>query len=363
VKVAQHETPALLLDMDVAERNIERMAHYFSSKKANLRPHVKVHKSPFLARKQIAAGAKGITCAKISEAEVMAKSGIDDILIANEIVGEDKMERLAALAKQCHLGVLVDNAENARQISKAASQANSRISLLVELNLGSQVENILDRCGVPPGLPALELARELTKLKNIEFKGLMGYEGSLRKFPDFQSRKEGAEKALRRVIETKDLLEDSGLNVDVVSCGGTMSYNIAGEFPGVTEVQAGSYVFMDTTYLQHGINFEISLTLLTRVVSRPRPDKIIVDAGLKAISADHGLPSVKGRRELELMALNAEHGHIRVTGPSSSLERGDRLELLPSHVDTTVCLHDRYVVTRRGEVEMTLEIPGRGKLE
>jgi D-serine deaminase-like pyridoxal phosphate-dependent protein len=165
------------------------------------------------------------------------------------------------------------------------------------------------------------------------------------------------------VIETKDLLEDSGLNVDVVSCGGTMSYNIAGEFPGVTEVQAGSYVFMDTTYLQHGINFEISLTLLTRVVSRPRPDKIIVDAGLKAISADHGLPSVKGRRELELMALNAEHGHIRVTGPSSSLERGDRLELLPSHVDTTVCLHDRYVVTRRGEVEMTLEIPGRGKLE
>jgi len=349
--------------MDIAERNIRRMADYFSSKKANLRPHVKVHKSPFLARRQIEAGAKGVTCAKISEAEVMAKSGIDDILIANEIVGEDKIGRLAVLAKQCKLGVLVDNAENARQISKVASEANSRISLLVELNLGSQVENILDRCGVPPGLPALELARELTKLKNIEFKGLMGYEGSLRKFPDFQSRKEGAEKALRLVVETKNLLEDSGLNVDVVSCGGTMSHNIAGEFPGVTEVQAGSYVFMDTTYLQHGIDFEISLTLLTRVISRPRPDKIVVDAGLKAISADHGLPKVKEMPELELTALNAEHGHIRVARSSSGLERGDRLELLPSHVDTTVCLHDRYVVTRRGEVETTLEIPGRGKLE
>lgn len=363
MEAVQCDTPALLLDMDLAERNIRRMADYFRGKKAVLRPHVKVHKSPFLAFRQIDAGAKGITCAKISEAEVMARSGINDILIANEIVGDDKLKRLAMLARECQVKVLVDDAGNARQISRFASQAYSKIGVLVELNLGSHMERILDRCGVSPGPPALELAREVAKSRNIEFRGLMGYEGSLRRFPDFQSRKEGAEKALSLVVGTKDLLEDSGLNVDVVSCGGTMSYNIAGEFPGVTEVQAGSYVFMDTTYLQHGIDFEISLTLLARVISKPRPDKIIVDAGLKAISTDHGLPSVKGTSGLELVALNAEHGHIRIAGLGNRLERGDRLELLPSHVDTTVCLHDRYIVTRQGEVEMTLEIPGRGKLE
>ena len=362
MNLLDYDTPALVLDIEVAERNIRRMGEYFRGKKAHLRPHVKVHKSPFLAHKQIAAGAMGITCAKLSEAEVMANSGIDDVLIANEIIGGDKLSRLANLAKSCRVTVLVDDLINAKQMSKIASEMNSKIGVLVELNLGSNLSGILDRCGVLPGQPVVEIAREVAKLKNIEFRGLMGYEGSLRKFTDFESKATAVKNALGRLVESKDLVQDAGLNVGEVSCGGTWSYNIASEIPGVTEIQAGSYVFMDTTYQKNGINFEFALTVLTRVISRPRPEKIVVDAGLKTISADSGLPTVKTMPEVECIGLNAEHGHFKL-GRESNLGVDQRIELLPTHVDTTVCLHDNYVVVRRGDVEMILEIACRGKLQ
>jgi 3-hydroxy-D-aspartate aldolase len=191
----------------------------------------------------------------------------------------------------------------------------------------------------------------------------MAYEGGLRKFPEFSERKAAVERALTRVIETRDMIEDLGLNVEAVSCGGTMSYNITGEFPGVTEVQAGSYVFMDATYQKFGLDFEISLTLLTTVISKPKPEKAIVDAGLKAISADSGLPIVKARPELECIGLNAEHGHVRILRSDVKLRTEDKLELVPTHVDTTVCLHDSYLLTRRDEVEGVLEVACRGKLQ
>jgi D-serine deaminase-like pyridoxal phosphate-dependent protein len=200
-------------------------------------------------------------------------------------------------------------------------------------------------------------------LANVEFRGLMGYEGSLRKFHDRESMKTGALTALSRLVETRDLLEDSGLSVAVVSCGGTMSYNIASEVRGVTEIQAGSYIFMDTTYSKYGIDFDYALTILTGVVSTPRPDKVITDAGLKAISTDHGLPSVKGRPELECTALNSEHGHFQYVKQGNRLKPGDTIEVFPSRADTTVCLHDSYVLARRGEVERSLEIACRGKLQ
>jgi len=363
MKNYQADTPALLLDLDAVDRNIQRMGSYFQGRKACLRPHIKVHKSPFLAHKQIHAGARGITCAKISEAEVMAYSGIDDILIANEVVGDEKLRRLARLAKVCQIQVAVDDFENAKQLSIATSQEDSTIGVLVDVNLSADIDGIIDRCGVPVGVPAVELSRKVAQLRNIEFKGLMGYEGGLRKFPEFAERKVAVEKALGRLVETKDMVEDAGLNVGTVSCGGTRSYNIAGEFPGVTEVQAGSYVFMDATYQKFDLDFELSLTLLTSVVSRPKPDKAIIDAGYKAISADSGLPVVKDRPELECVSLNAEHGHLRIIKPDIDVRQGDRLELVPTHVDTTVFLHDNYVLTRRDENVGLLNIACRGKLQ
>jgi len=363
LKVQECNTPALILDIEAAERNIKRMGEYFRGKKVHLRPHVKVHKSPFLAHKQIAAGAPGITCAKLSEAEVMVNAGIEDILIANEVVGPYKVKRLASLAKECKIRVLVDDIENAKEISKFATAAESKVGVLIEVNLFRNLDGILDRCGVSPGQPAVDLAHKIAGLSGLDFKGLMGYEGSLRKFTTPESRVNAVKEALGPLIETKHQIEKSGLAVEDVSSGGTMSYDLVSRVEGVTEIEAGSYVFMDTTYRKYGIDFEYSLTILTGVVSRPRPQKVIVDAGLKTISAEHGLPPIKGREDMECIGLNAEHGHYRLARPSDIPHPGDRLEMLPTHVDTTVCLHDNYVISRKGEVERTLRIEGRGKLQ
>jgi D-serine deaminase-like pyridoxal phosphate-dependent protein len=166
------------------------------------------------------------------------------------------------------------------------------------------------------------------------------------------------------LVDTKDSVEDSGIAVNEVSCGGTFSYKLASEVHGVTEIEAVGYVLMDTTYQKYGVDFDFAFSVLTRVVSRPRPDKIIVDAGSKTVSVEHGLPSIKGRSDIECIAMNAEHGHCKLLqGHTSTLSVGDKFEMLPSHVDTTVCLHDEYVVMRRGEVEGRLKIEGRGKLQ
>jgi len=365
VSAAEYDTPALMLDMDALERNIKRMADYFRGKKANLRPHVKPHKSPLIAHKQIAAGAKGITCAKLGEAEVMARAGITDILVANEVVGATKLSRLAKLARYCDIIVAVDNVKNAKQISKFAVQEGSTVHVLVDLNLGGEthLEGILDRCGVTPGTPTVALANEIAKLKNVRFKGLMGYEGGLRQFPNFEQKKVAATKALNLLVGTRDLIQDSGLQVDIVSCGGTMSYNIAGEFPGVTEVQAGGYVLMDESYRRAGLGFDIAATVLTSVVSTPRPEKLIVDAGLKAITTDHGLPVVKDSPGLEVIAVNSEHGHIHINEPGIAIEIEDKLELIPAYIDTTVALYNEYVMTRGKEVEDTLDVAARGEIQ
>ena len=363
LKSTEYDTPALLLDMDVAELNIKRMGDYFRGKKVHHRPHVKVHKSPILAHKQIAAGAYGITCAKLTEAEVMANSGIDNILIANQIIGAQKLTRLANLAKRCRIEVLVDDLTNAEEMSKIASDIGSNIHVLVEVNLGASLDGILDRCGVASGNEAVKLAHGISKLTNLRFNGLMGYEGALRKFRDFESRKTAVETALGFLVGIKDQVEDSGLAVDVVSAGGTMSYNLTSQISGVTEIQAGGYVFMDTGYRKAGIDFDFALTVLSSVISRPRPEKAIVDAGFKTISAEHGLPLIKDMVGMECIALNAEHGHLRLDQPSNIPSCGDKLELIPSHVDTTVCLHDNYVMTRGGEVEGILPIEARGKLQ
>jgi 3-hydroxy-D-aspartate aldolase len=362
VNATKYDTPALMLDMDALERNIGRMADYFRGKKAKLRPHVKGHKSPFIAQMQIIAGAAGVTCATMKEAEVMVQSGINDVFIANEILDEEKIQMLAKLARYSSIKVAVDSERNAKQISNAASRRMSKIGILIDVNLGGQTgfEGILDRCGLPPGPSVATLANEVSRMKNLEFKGLMGYEGGLRKFPEYERRKAACERALTLLIETRDLVSDSGLSVDTVSCGGTRSYNIAGEFPGVTEVQAGSYVFMDETYRRFGLGFEIASTVSASVISNPKAHKVITDAGLKAISMDQGLPLVKDKPEWEVTDLNAEHGHIIVKRVDEVIDVGQTVELVPTHIDTTVCLHDSYLLVRDGKFEMRLGVAARG---
>jgi D-serine deaminase-like pyridoxal phosphate-dependent protein len=369
------DTPALVLDLPAMERNITRMAQYFQGKRARLRPHAKVHKCPIIARLQVEAGAIGITCAKISEAEVMAQWGIKDILVANELVGPKKIRRAVELSDLCNLTVAVDNAGNACELSREAEYRGRKLNVLVDINLGGVggpkdlVERcgnrgVLDRCGVFPGKPALELAQEIVKLPGLHFAGLMGYEGGVRGYVDYKSRKEACHAALALVIETKELLEAHGIESETVSAGGTSTYSITGNYPGITEVQPGSYVLMDTPLASmEGIDFEYAVTVLTTVISRPYQEKAILDVGRKGITHEGGMPIVKGIEGARLVMLNLEHGHLILDQEAHGLRLGDKIELLPADVDTVVNLYDKYMVVKDEVLEDQWPIAARGKME
>jgi D-serine deaminase-like pyridoxal phosphate-dependent protein len=352
----QLDTPVLLIDLDVMESNIAKMAEYFRGVDAELRPHTKTHKTPILAHKQIEAGAIGVTCAKLGEAEVMVAGGIKDVLIANEIVTYQKIARLVNLAKHADVMVAVDDPHNVENLSQAAREKGVHLRVLVEVDIG------MKRCGVPPGEPALRLAQKAEKAKGLLFAGLMGYEGHTVTIPDFEERKRRTEESLTRLIETKDLIERNGLEVGIVSGGGTGTYNITGQFPGMTEVQAGSYILMDASYRRVLKDFDCALTVLTTVMSRPTEDRAIADAGMKTVTKDSGLPEVKDVSGLEVFHLSEEHGKLDLSNYDADLKPGDRLELIPSHGCTTINLHDRFYGIRDGRLEAIWDIAGRGKV-
>lgn len=354
------DTPALLIDLDKMEANIRTMAAYFTTVNAMLRPHLKTHKTPIIAHKQIAAGAIGVTCAKLGEAEAVIHAGIRDVLIANQIVGAQKIARLINLAKHSEIMVAVDNAQNVQAISEAASAKDVSVRMLVEVNIG------MDRCGVEPGEPALELAELIRKSPNVNFAGLMGYEGHTVANPDKAERNAAAREAIQILVEAKHYLEKRGVPVSIMSGGGTGTFNITGSIPEMTEVQAGSYVLMDSTYGNVegiGEHFERALSVLATVVSRPSADRIIVDTGLKVLAKEFGIPQPIGVTGVEMTGLSEEHGKMQVSDENVSLNPGDKLEILPTHCCTTVNLHDRYYGIRNGIVESVWEIAARGKAQ
>ena len=350
------DTPALLLDLDLMEQNIARMAEAFRGLSAKLRPHAKTHKTPIIGQKQIAAGAIGITCAKLGEAEVMVEGGIRDVLIANQIVGSQKIRRLVSLAHHADIMVAVDDTQNIKDLSQAAQAAGVSLRVLVEVDVGQR------RCGVQPGEPALVLARHVVNAPSLKFAGLMGYEGHLVFVPSLEERVHRVHTDLQALLDTVNFIESRGLPVEIVSAGGTGTALITGRLPRITEIQAGSYVFMDGRYKTiEGVDFDCALTLLTTIVSRPRPDRIIVDAGMKTLTHEFGLPRFKGREDLELLGLSEEHGTVKLHDPSISLRPSEKLEIIPSHGDTTLNIHDYYYGVRNGRVETVWPIGARGK--
>jgi len=346
------DTPALLLYMDAAERNIAKMADFFSDKPCKLRPHIKTHKLPLIAHKQIDAGAIGITCAKLGEAKVFLESGIKNVLIANEIVGEKKIQRLVNLSGYGDLVVCVDHFENARDISEAAGRIGRKINVLVEVNVG------LNRCGVQPGKPALELVQGITKLENLVFRGVMGYEGGLF-IKDLEEKKKKCTERNQRLVETKEFIEKNGLPVEVVSAGGSNTFFLTGIYPGIGDLQVGSYVTMDMHSTYYGADFEHAITVLATVISRPERERAVTDAGLKSLSTDEGLPVCK-ETGITLFSLDEEHGHLRIEDPDHDLSPGDKIEIIPSHGCTTIPLYDRYVIIRNDHVESVVAIWARG---
>lgn len=348
------DTPALVLDLEALERNIARMATFLGDKPARVRPHTKTHKCPTIAWKQLEAGAIGITCAKLGEAEVMARAGIRDILIANQIIGPTKITRLVNLAVDTKVMVAVEAAENARQLSEAALAAGVRLRTLIEVDVG------MGRCGTAPGDETLTLAREMAALPGLRLEGIMGYEGHAVMIPDPAQRRATAEKAMALLVSTKERLEADGIPVGIVSAGGSGTYNITGAYPGVTEIQAGSYATMDARYKGVIPEFETALTVVAQVISA-RGDHAVIDAGLKTMTPEFGAPELVHPAGWAMGHQSEEHSTLKC-GDGAPLKPGDRVEIVPSHGCTTINLHDCYYVTSQGRVVAIWPIAGRGQV-
>jgi D-serine deaminase-like pyridoxal phosphate-dependent protein len=303
----------------------------------------------------VEAGAIGITCAKLSEAEVMAAAGIGDILIANQITGATKTDRLTELAGRCDLMVAVDDPANVQQLAGACAAKGVSLRVLVEVDVG------MGRCGTRPGRPALSLARQVAAASALQFEGLMGYEGHLVLVDDPAERAKRVHDAFEPLAETLTLLERNGLPVRIVSGAGTGTYDITGMLPFVTEVQAGSYVFMDSTYGKVRAEFEPSLTLLSTIVSRPVPERIVTDAGMKTLTREFGWPVPLDGDGLAVRYLSEEHGILDLApGGQFDGKPGDRIRFQPSHCCTTVNLHDWLYVIQDDRLVDIWPVAARG---
>jgi D-serine deaminase-like pyridoxal phosphate-dependent protein len=351
------DTPALVVDLPTLDRNLERMAKTIIGHGVRWRPHTKGQKVPQLAARALAAGAIGVTCAKLGEAEVMAAAGVRDILIANQIVGAEKMRRLVALRRVADVMVLVDGPEQVAELSAAAQAGGVELRVLVEVDVG------MNRCGVAPGEPVVALARRVTQAPGLRFAGLEAWEGHCTRAAEPAAKRACVEQALALLIDSAARCRAAGLPVEIVNCGGTATYWIAATVPGVTEIQAGGGVFHDRLYADHfGVEGEFALTVMTTVISRPTPTRLVVDAGKKTMSSDAAVPRPIGLPGVQSVALSAEHGTVVLDAPSATPRVGDRLEFIVGYSDTTVFLHDELYAVRDGRVEAVWPILGRGKL-
>ncbi|MCH7811854.1 MAG: DSD1 family PLP-dependent enzyme [Chloroflexi bacterium] len=355
MKLSEIPTPALVVDLPAMERNIRRMAEFFAGSACKLRPHFKAHKTPEIAMRQLAAGScTGLTCATVAEAELVATERLtDDILIANEVVGPGKAARVAKLANAVDLKVAVDSEAGLADLAQAARAEGVEVGVLVDVDVG------LPRCGIAPGEPALALAKRVEATDGVRLRGLMGYEGHVVGIEDRAEREPRTAKAVGRLVESARMVREAGLPCAIVSAGGTGTYDITGRTEDITEIQAGSYVLMDTAYAKLDIPFERAFSVLGTVLSRPKPERCATDAGHKACTFDHGNPAVKGIAGAEVLFLSDEHATITLP-PESAIAVGDRIELWPSHIDPTINLHDVLYAVEGEEVVAVWPIAARG---
>ncbi len=354
--VSELDTPTLWVDLNGMEGNIQHFSQYFQAAGVAWRPHIKGIKIPAIAHQMIRAGAIGVTCAKVTEAEVMVAGGIQDVLVANEVVGESKIIRLVALNRAAHVMVAVDNIENAKQIAEIAYRQDLEVDVLAEINTG------MNRCGVEPGEAAQAFCAELTELAGIHLAGLMSWEGHVVKIEDPQQKRSETQRAVGSLVETAERCRKGGIPISIVSCGGTGSYTITAHIHGVTEMQAGGGVLGDVTYEKWGAQIRPSLFILSTVTSHPCPDRAVIDAGRKAMNVEYSLPQVIDQEGVELARCTAEHGILRLDPAAAKLRVGDRINLAAGYEDLTVFLHDQLIGVRAGRVEAVWDIQARGKL-
>jgi D-serine deaminase-like pyridoxal phosphate-dependent protein len=351
------DTPALLVDLDVMEANMARVLATCRKNGVAWRPHCKGHKSPDIAKREVAAGAVGVTCAKLGEAEVMAAAGIRDILVANQVVGSAKIERLMRLLDKARVIVAVDSIANVEEMARAAELAAKTAEVVIEVDVG------MGRAGVPPGAPILALAKKIAACPGLKLVGLFAWESQATQIADPAEKARVVQLALAKLVTTAKACAEDGHSMGIVSCGGTGTFPYCAEQPGVTEIQAGGAIFSDVHYREHyHTDFAPALTILATVTSRPNPTRIILDAGRKAMSCDMAMPVPLGLPPISELKLSAEHGKIELAAPSDTPRIGDKIELICGFSDSTVFLHDQIVAVRKGRIEAVWPLLARGKL-
>lgn len=362
VSIDDLPTPALVIDLDIFERNLKKMQQHVADNGIGLRCHTKMHKSPIIAKQQIALGAIGVCCAKVGEAEVMAAAGIQDILITSPVVTLDKLKRVVALADHVsNLMIVVDHEAGAKQLNELAGA--SSISVLVDLDPG------MGRTGIEPGDPAIQLVETiLNDCPALKFCGLQMYIGNCMHIHGFEARRDKYKSLLAAGIETRHRLLDKGYPVEIFTGGGTGSYDIEPEIGALTDIQAGSYAFMDVEYRDIGgkdselfHDFESSLFVLTTAISQPKSRLITMDAGIKSLATDTAYVEFRDLEGVKYHFGGDEHGIVQLDNPSRTIQIGDRFELLPPHCDPTVNLYDYYFPHRDGVVKEVWPISARGR--
>ncbi|MGE3911081.1 MAG: alanine racemase [Chloroflexota bacterium] len=372
--VSELDTPAFVVDLNVLERNIQSMADHARQFGVALRPHAKTHKTVEIARMQLAAGAMGLTLAKLGEAEALLSNvpdgqeplPLNNLLLAFPIIGNQKLPRLLDLARRLRVTVSLDSLDAAQQIGAAASASGQEIGLLVEVDTGGR------RCGVLPGEPTLALAREIDRTPGVRFEGIMTHEGHAYAASPATLR-EVSQEAGRVMVQTAKLLRADGHETPVVSVGSTPSARHIAEVPGVTDVRPGTYVFQDYNQVRLGVATveECAGTVHATVIARPAPDRAVVDAGTKAVASDRnmivvdreGYGFVKGQPGWFFARASEEHGVLlrQEDGHADDLRIGDRVELIPNHICPAVNLYDRLTVQRGGEVVGAWSVAARGR--
>jgi D-serine deaminase-like pyridoxal phosphate-dependent protein len=363
--ISELPTPALMIDLDLFEKNLATMAGALRGKKAQLRPHGKAHKSPEIGKLQLASGAIGLCAAKLGEAEVFVNGGITNLLVTAEVVGRRKIEKAMTLARRApELTLVVDDARNAADLSAAALAAGLRVKVAIDLNVGQ------NRAGLDTPEAAVALAQAIARAKGLEFVGLQAYAGMNMHVVGFENRRDASMLALDRAVAARRALEKAGFAVTLMSVGGTGTYNIDSDVPGVTEIQPGSYIFMDAHYSSIGgvdtdtfADFGNALTVLTTVISRPAKGRAITDGGNKALSTDESMPVPKGLTGVSYRPGGDEYGILTVKNPNRPLAVGDKVEFIVGHCDTTVNLHDTFYGVRKGILEKQWTIAARGRTD
>ena len=350
MKIANLETPALIVEKKIFDKNAQKMKDLLQNSNLALRPHYKSHKCASIANFQIKNGAKGMTCAKLSEALDLADAGIEDILIANQIVEPQKISKAAFLAKACRLTVCVDNEENVDALNNAAKNADSIIHCLIEFDIG------MERCGVTDPQKVLSLANKINEKSNLQFEGIQAYAGHVSHMEDIAERKQYTENNNKKLKDLLKLLGENEIKTNIVSGGSTGTAEIKAKEGIYNELQAGSYLFMDSTYATLNLPFENSLFILTTVVSR-RGDITVVDAGVKTCGVDQGMPAVKDASVCEIVA---SEEHFQLHGLSKNLKVGDKVLLVPGHCCSTVNLHDKIYIVDDGRVVDRIAITAKG---